>query len=184
MRKLTLRGDVAIGPLKLDYAADMLSWMQDPDVGANIGLRQAPSLETTRTWIENALQTSSIWPYAVFLNARHVGNVVLDQVDSFLGCARLSVYIGASEARGCGVGRTGMYFVLQECFLERGMHRVWLTVHSRNASAIRAYTDLGFHVEGVLRDAFLLNGERLPALYMGLLQEDFLKVETRIDAKC
>jgi hypothetical protein len=30
----------------------------------------------------------------------------------------------------------------------------------------------------VLRDGFLLGGERLSAVYMGLLRQDFLKIET------
>jgi RimJ/RimL family protein N-acetyltransferase len=168
---------VAIGPLRLDLAANMYSWMQDPDVSANSGLSRTPSLEKTLEWVENALEEKSIWPYSIFLNTRHVGNVVLDQVDLYLGCARLSVYVGAREARGSGVGRTGMYYALRECFLDRGLHKVWLTVHLRHAGAIRTYVALGFQVEGILRDGFLLNGERLPALYMGLLGRDFLDVE-------
>jgi RimJ/RimL family protein N-acetyltransferase len=177
MEKLRLRADVAIGPLRLDLAANMFSWMQDQEVSANIGLSRDPSLDKTLEWIEKALRDESIWPYSIFLNTRHVGNVILDQVDRYLDCARLSVYIGASEARGAGVGRTGIYYALRECFLERNLHKVWLTVHVRNAGAIRTYTALGFQVEGVMRDGFLLKGERLPALYMGLLRQEFLKVE-------
>lgn len=181
MPKLKLRNDVTVGPLKLDHAADMLSWVQDPEVASNIGLSQVPNIDKTRTWIATAHQGTSIWPYAVFLDARHVGNVVFDEVDLFLKCARLSVYIGVKEARGCGVGLTAMYHALRECFQERGLHKVWLTVHSRNAAAIRAYIALGFQVEGVLRDGFLLNGERLTALYMGLLAKDFLTVQTETE---
>ena len=177
MGKLRLRTDVAIGPLRPELAADMFSWMQDPDVSANIGLSCAPSLDKTLQWIANALRDDSIRPYCIFLNARHVGNVVVDQVDRFLGCGRLSVYVGARDARGAGVGLTGIYYALRECFLEHSLHKVWLTVHTRNAPAIRTYTALGFQVEGVLRDGFLLNGERLPALYMGLLRQEFMKVE-------
>ncbi|MCU1336549.1 MAG: family N-acetyltransferase [Bryobacterales bacterium] len=71
-----------------------------------------------------------------------------------------------------------MYYALGKWFLDRDLNKVWLTVHALNAPAIRAYSALGFQVEGVLRDGFLLNGERLPALYMGLLRDDFLKLET------
>ena len=178
MRRLRLRTDVAIGPLALDHADNMLAWMSDPEISENIGLTRAPTIEKTKAWIEKALQGSTIWAYAVFLNATHVGNVILDQFDLHLGCARLSVYVGAGDARGAGVGLTGMYYVLRKGFLDRGLHKVWLTVHARNTAAIRLYTALGFQVEGVLRDGFMLNGERLPALYMGLLSEEFLKVET------
>jgi RimJ/RimL family protein N-acetyltransferase len=177
MCRLRLRTDVAIGPLKLDHAADMFCWMQDLDVSTNLGLTQTPSLEKTREWIENALKGTSIWPHAILLNGRHVGNVILDQVDLHLECARLSVYIGASEARGSGVGLTGVYHALRECFFEHGLHKVWLTVHARNTRAIRTYAALRFQVEGVLRDGFMLSSERVPALYMGLLRDDFGKIE-------
>ena len=171
---------MAIGPLTLDHADNMFTWMLEPEVSENLGLTKTPTLEKTRAWIQNALQGASIWPYAILLNAAHVGNVVLDQPDSHLGSARLSVYVGAGEVRGAGVGLTGMYYALRECFLDRGLHKVWLIVHNRNGPAIRAYIALGFQVEGVLRDGFLLNGEWLPALYMGLLKEDFLRIETEL----
>jgi RimJ/RimL family protein N-acetyltransferase len=178
MTKVRLRADVTIGPLRRDFAATMFSWMQDPDVSANIGLSHTPTLEKTLEWIDNAALGESVWAYGIFLNARHAGNVVIDQIDRNLGAARLSVYVGTREARGDGVGLTGMYRALRDGFVERDLHKVWLTVHVRNSAAIRAYIALGFQVEGILRDGFLLNGERLPAMYMGLLREDFLRVET------
>ena len=107
-------------------------------------------------------------------------NVILDQHDARLSSARLSVYVGPRESRGSGIGVSGMYLALRNAFAERGLHKVWLTVHSRNSRAICAYANLGFEVEGVLRDGFLLDGERLPALYMGLLRSDFLALETDV----
>ena len=178
MGKLTLRDDVAIGSLEQSHAANMVAWMHDPEISANIGLTRSPSLEATQAWIASALSGTSVWPYAIFLAGSHVGNVVFDQRDSYLGSARLSVYVGPVESRGSGVGVTGMYLALRDCFASRGLHKAWLTVHSRNSRAICAYTRLGFEVEGVLRDGFLLGGERIPALYMGLLRDDFLALET------
>jgi [ribosomal protein S5]-alanine N-acetyltransferase len=180
MRRLTLRGDVSIGPLGHDHAPNMLAWMQDPEISGNVGLVGAPSLERTQAWIAAALSGTSVWPYGIFLAGRHVGNVVLDQRDAHLASARLSVYVGPREARGAGVGVTGMYLTLRDAFAERGLHKVWLTVHARNSRAICAYARLGFEVEGVLREGFLLAGERLSALYMGLLRADFMALETDV----
>ena len=73
-----------------------------------------------------------------------------------------------------------MYLALRDGFAVRGLHKVWLTVHTRNSRAICAYARLGFEVEGVLRDGFLLAGERLAALYMGLLRDDFLALDTDV----
>jgi RimJ/RimL family protein N-acetyltransferase len=180
MRTVTLRSDVAVGPLLLDHAPNMLAWMNDPDVGANVGLSRVPSLEHTRAWITDALSGTTVWPYAILQTGRHVGNVVFDQPDLHLKSARLSVYVGPPDVRGTGVGVTGMYRALQDVFVTRELHKVWLTVHVRNARAICAYARLGFEVEGLLRDGFLLAGERLAALYMGLLRQDFLALETDV----
>ena len=172
-RAVRLRGDVTIGPLLEEYADNMLAWMQDPAVSVNIGLTKTPTIERTRAWIENALNDSAILPYAVLWNGRHVGNVILDQIDRHLDSARLSIYMGRAEARGCGVGAAGMYRALADAFSRQGLHKVWLTVHAENAAAIRTYVKLGFQVEGVLRDGFLLSGRRLHALYMGILRHEF-----------
>src|SRR3954467_14786976 len=173
MSNVRLRDDVRVAPLTLAAASQMFAWMLDPQVSDNIGLTRAPSLEKTQLWIRQALEENSAWPYAILWNQAHVGNVVFDQIDPHLSMTRFSVYVGSPEARGCGVGLSGMYCAIREVFHNRGIHKVWLTVHVENIAAIRAYQRLGFQVEGVLRDAFLLQGRRLAALYMGLLKSDF-----------
>ena len=172
-RAVRLRGDVTVGPLLEEYADNMLAWMRDPAVSVNIGLTKTPSLDRTRAWIANALSDSAILPYAVLWKGRHVGNVILDQIDRRLDSARLSIYMGSPEARGCGIGPAGMYLALADAFPRHGLHKIWLTVHAENAAAIRTYVKLGFQVEGVLRDGFLIHGRRLHALYMGILRHEF-----------
>jgi RimJ/RimL family protein N-acetyltransferase len=102
-----------------------------------------------------------------------VGNVVLDKTDTYLGTSRLSVYVGESQARGRGVGLTGIYLALLDGFERYDLHKVWLTVHIHNQSAVRTYRKLQFKVEGVLRDEFWLEGRRIDAYYMGLLRKEF-----------
>ena len=45
---------------------------------------------------------------------------------------------------------------------------------TENHSAIESYTRVGFKVEGTLREAFYLDGRFVDALYMGLLQSEFV----------
>jgi RimJ/RimL family protein N-acetyltransferase len=44
-----------------------------------------------------------------------------------------------------------------------------LTVHCGNLPAIRTYLGAGFRVEGILRDGFTLNGNRVDAYLMSVL---------------
>src|SRR5258708_3366854 len=111
----------------------MLAWMRDPEVAANIGLGREPSLEYTEQWIARAITDETVRAFAIHLDTRHVGNVVLDSIDRRIGSARLSIYIGDAAARGAGVGRTAVALAAERAFGELGLHKIWLTVHARNA---------------------------------------------------
>ena len=46
-------------------------------------------------------------------------------------------------------------------------------VHADNERALRAYRAVGFREEGRHRGEFLLRGQRVDALYLGVLAADF-----------
>ena len=173
LRVVQLRQDVTVAPLSLAHAANMYRWMCDPEISRNIGLRTEPSLNKTIAWINGARENPLIEAFAAFLGAEHVGNVVLDRIDRHLDSARLSVYIGEATARGSGVGRTAIYRTLCEGFRRLNLHKVWLTVHNQNIPAIKTYIQLGFALEGILRDEFWCDGERVPVFYFGLVRQEF-----------
>jgi len=171
-----IRREVRLVSLGVEHASNMYRWMCDAEVSQNLGLRTPPSLERTRAWIEHALQDVSVCPFAVLVGDQHVGNVILDRLDDYLASARLSIYIGEPSMRQSGVGTTALYHALTEGFERRSLHKIWLTVHARNFRAIATYSRLGFVLEGLLRDEFWLDGQRLPVLYMGVLRDEFKRI--------
>lgn len=171
-----LRADVVITSLSREHAANMYRWMCDPEVRCNLGLRREPSLAESLRWVHNAQEDASICAFAIMHAGLHVGNVILDRIDKYLSSARLSVYIGEAQARGAGIGSTAIRLCLERGFEQMGLHKVWLTAHCRNFAAINTYSRLGFVLEGVLRDEFLLGDERLNVFYMGILRQDFHKL--------
>lgn len=141
--------------------------MADPVVREGLGFSRQATLESTQDWISKA------WcAFAILLSGEHVGNVVLDQHDAWLGTARFSLYLGA--ARGQGVGKTASRLALRHGFGERDLHKIWLTVHCENLPAIKLYRSLGFVQEGILRDEFRIGDRRLDALRMGLLKGELV----------
>lgn len=168
-----LNHKVRIVPVEAKHAARMCRWMGDPEVASNIGLRREPSLERTVEWIQKAVQDPSIRAYAILADKEHVGNVVFDQIDTYLGSARLSIYVGETAFRGSGVGSTAARLAAELAFEQAGLNKIWLTVHVMNLRAINVYTKLGFVLEGILRDEFWFGGKRLPVLRMSLLQREF-----------
>lgn len=170
---ITLRRDVSVGPLGLVHCEAMFRWASDPDIRRDVGLRQAPSREHTEAWVRRAEQDPAILPLAIYRGGEHVGNVVLDRIDTFVQSGRLSIYLGSLSVRGAGVGRTAVYLACREGFQQLDLHKIWLTVHTRNTAAINTYTRLGFRLEGILRDEFWLDGQRADLLYMGLIRDEY-----------
>ena len=179
MVRVRLRSDVNLGELPEDCAARMLSWVHQADVTDGLGLSRIPTMERTLAWIQTARAKESIWAWAVLWNGKHVGNVVFEQIDRRAGTARFSVYLGDPDARSRGIGTTAIYKALAKVFGDEHLHKVWLTVHAENAAAKKVYTNLGFQLEGILREAFVLGDRRLDALYMGLLASEFSRLETQ-----
>lgn len=167
------RPDVALVPLGLEHAARMNVWMADPEIRDNVGVRADPSLERTEAWIRAALVDESRAAFAIVAGGEHAGNVVLDQIDTHLGTARLSIYVGAA-ARGAGVGEAATRLAVDYAFQALGLYKVWLTVHAENSRARATYERIGFRVEGILRGEFLLAGRRVDAVRMGLTAVDLV----------
>jgi len=163
---------VMLVPLNATHAPAMYRWMCDPAVAQNVGLSSPPSLEKTLEWIRRATEAPDVTPFAILHEARHVGNVVLDRIDRRLSTARLSVYLGEAEVRGTGIGRMAIRLALRVAFEEQDLEKVWLTVHARNAAAVRTYIETGFRLEGIHRGEFLLGEERIDEIYMGILREE------------
>ncbi len=176
---LLLRPEVTLRPLTSSDAERMYSWVCDPNVSRNIGLTREPTLKQTEAWITKAESDPSVHAQAVLFNGQHVGNFIVDQIDSFHGTGRMSIYIGDPEMRGTGIGLTSLYLGLKNSFQECGLHKIWLIVHQNNERAIRTYDTLGFAREGVHRQEFRLGDSWIDTLYMGLLHDEFDQIPTK-----
>ena len=165
--------DLRLAPLGREHADATYRWVCDPEVADNIGLGREPSLEKTLDWIEESARDPKLAARAILRADQHIGNVVLDRIDRHLDAARLSIYLGEERFRSHGAGTWAVYLALREGFEELLLHKIWLTVHARNHRGLNAYCRLGFAIEGVLRDEFILRGERIDRFSMGLLRSEF-----------
>ena len=164
---------VELHEIEPTHAGRMLRWMLDPEIADNVGLRSPPTLDRTNEWIAKAQAGGAMRAWAIMRAGEHVGNVVLDLIDMHLCSARLSIYVGEASARGHGVAAAALRLALEKGFAAHGLHRIWLTVHERNTRAALLYTRAGFRLEGILRDDFLLRGERINAVLMSILHPEF-----------
>ncbi len=101
-----------------------------------------------------------------------VGMVRMDELDLI----NRSIRIGADvipELRGKGFGARIFGTVLRYCFLELGVHRVWLAVLETNQRAIGLYRKTGFKDEGSWREAVFRGGKFVDYNLMSVLDHEW-----------
>lgn len=79
----------------------------------------------------------------------------------------------AINSPGKGFGKQALQLLLRWCFEEQNAHRVWLDVRAANTRAQHVYETMGFTLEGVLRDAVVVNGAFESLMVMSLLEEEY-----------
>ena len=70
-----------------------------------------------------------------------------------------------------------MRIILRYAFSELNLQRVTLDVFEYNQRGIRSYEKAEFIIEGRARGLILREGRRWDVIYMGILRDDWLKLE-------
>ncbi|MDF2792199.1 MAG: GCN5-like N-acetyltransferase [Neobacillus sp.] len=73
-----------------------------------------------------------------------------------------------SEFRGLGVG-TKLFKHLEDWAREHSVHRLELSVATRNEAGLRLYKKMGFDIEGTKRHSLFFDGEFVDEYYMSKL---------------
>ncbi|NLO35937.1 MAG: GNAT family N-acetyltransferase [Clostridiaceae bacterium] len=90
--------------------------------------------------------------FAVRTDSRLIGLVNLDGLDWPNSHVELGVALTDPEARGQGLASEALRLLLDFCFAELGLHRVWARIIEGNGPSVRLFESLGFSREGVLRE--------------------------------
>jgi RimJ/RimL family protein N-acetyltransferase len=90
----------------------------------------------------------------------------------------VGIGIGEREFWGKGYGTDAMRLILQYAFTEVNLQRVSLDLHSYNERALKSYEKAGFRLEGRSRGDQYREGKRTDTLWMGILREEWLDLDT------
>lgn len=94
------------------------------------------------------------------------------------GDAWLGIYIGERDHWSKGYGTDAMRLIVQYGFYELNLRRITLGLHAYNERALKSYLKVGFQLEGCVRGEGLRDGVRYDDLYMGLLRDEWLALQS------
>ena len=137
------------------------------------------SIKNSQKWVEKQYEREDSYEFAIRTldGDRIIGEVGLDGIrwthrDCFVG-----IGLGLREFWGKGYGTDAMRIILRYAFTELNLHGVSLDVFEYNQRGVRSYEKAGFVFEGRARGLILREGRRWDVIYMGILREDWLKLE-------
>lgn len=102
-----------------------------------------------------------------------VGFITLSDVKVKNRNGELGLAIYDPESRGKGYAKEALQLMLAFCFDHIGLHKVRLSVHGFNQSAIALYEKVGFILEGTNRESIFHEGQWYPQYDYGLLQKEW-----------
>lgn len=172
--RLTVEEPETLAPLESQWAADseysrLLDW--DP--------ARRFSVKNVQKWIEKHYENENYYAFSIRTldGDRIIGGIGLDGIrwthrDCFVG-----IGLGVREFWGKGYGTDAMRIILRYAFTELNLQRVTLDVFEYNQRGLRSYEKAGFIFEGCQRGLIQREGRRWDVIFMGILREDWLKLE-------
>lgn len=175
MDKPTLQGEMLVlRPVAPQDVDAMWEIVTDPEARRMAGTARDWSREDVARWIAGVRAADERIDLAVTANGsdEYLGEIVLDAIDTTAGSANLRLTMRPAY-RGRGYGTEAILLVLGMAFGGLGLHRVGALVPAINARAHSLYENLGFRVEGRLRDVFRDGDGWTDGLAMGLLEDEY-----------
>ena len=104
---------------------------------------------------------------------RPVGRADVFEIDRLNGSAGFGLAIGEHDLRGGGLGTEAVNVIVDFCFGQLRLERVWLVTDSVNLRAQHVYEKAGFRHEARLRRAFYQDGVFQDDIRMALLRDEW-----------
>ena len=129
------------------------------------------SRESHDKWFGEIRTCNEVRIFAIALEGddRTIGYCQLRKIDPISQNAELQIRIGDPTMQGRGAGTAAVRELLRHGFGTLKLHRVYLQVFRGNVRAQRAYLKCGFVVEGVQRQAVLIDNAFEDIVMMGIL---------------
>ncbi len=163
---------VVLEPFAERHLSDeYLQWLNNPEVCRwNSHGESKYSLLQARKYLKSIRSDAHKKVFAILMkqDKRHVGNISL-YISPQNNSGEIAILIGATECWGKGVGTEAFRLVMEYAFNSLKLHRIYAGIASKNTGMIRVVQKLGFHNEGVQRDAFLKKGRYWDVLNWALL---------------
>ncbi len=146
----------------------IVNWRNSDAVRKNFIYQELFTRESHENWIRTQVETGRVVQMIICdqQTDKPLGSVYIRDIDRGHHKAEYGIFIGEADARGRGVGTAAAKLMLQYCFAEEKLHRIYLRALAGNVQAVRSYGKAGFVQEGYLKDDVCIDGEYRDIIWM------------------
>ncbi|MCR5404745.1 MAG: GNAT family N-acetyltransferase [Butyrivibrio sp.] len=168
--KIVVRGNkISLRFITHEDTKDIVRWRNNKRVRDNFVFREHFTEEIHEKWLRDKVEAGDVVQFIICENERDcrpVGSVYFRDIDREKRCAEYGVFIGEDDAIGRGYGNEVVVLALKYADEELGLEKVILRAFTRNAPAVRSYSNAGFVKASDLPGVLCSDGEREDMILM------------------
>ncbi|MBW3014007.1 GNAT family N-acetyltransferase [Candidatus Woesearchaeota archaeon] len=164
--------NVTIRKLRLSDIEDLRRCLNDKDVIKRLDdedIKYPFTLKVAKKYISNSLKDKNAHEFAILLDGKYVGNIVLENPTKTKKCYELGYAIG-KKYWGQGIATKAVKLMIEYGFKKLKTKRIWAGVLSNNPASAKVLKKCGFKQEGRLRKHTFKNGKYYDDLIFGLIK--------------
>lgn len=146
-----------------------------------VGAFRYVSIEAEKEWLQSkAKYSNEEINLMICLEESHqpIGLISVREIDWITRTGYLAgILIGDPEYRGKGYGTEALKLMIQHCFEDLGLNKIWTLILDTNEPSIRTFKKCGFEVEGNLRQHAFKGEKFRDVVLFGLLANHYSKFE-------
>ena len=155
---------IYIRPITKDDTDNIIKWRNSDFVREHFIYQALFTRESHEAWMKNMVETGRVDQLIICLKDETVegvpvGSVYIRDIDRNHNKAEYGIFIGEESARGQGIGSMTAALMVEYCFKQLRLHRLFLRVFADNHQAIRSYEKAGFVADTYTPDVMTFNGE-------------------------
>jgi ribosomal-protein-alanine N-acetyltransferase len=162
-------------PPRPEDAEVMATWFEDLDTSQFLGLRNPPSVEMEKEWLEKGSKDANSVLWVVEADGRVVGTTGIRDIDWKNGFGTTGTLIGDRSVWGKGIGRESMQLRARYAFTQLPLRKLKSSYFDGNVASGRAQAAAGYREVGRYRKDRYVDGRWVDEIVTEVLREDWLK---------
>lgn len=160
---------VNLVPLNDECFDLILTWVNDPEIREFTGSRFPVSRIEHEVWFKSRAIDKYNKTFAIQLvdTKKFIGIVGNNEYDPINRTTYPFIYIGNSDYKGKGYGQEALNLIINFCFHELNIHKVFGYLFSYNKASKNMLEKCGYILEGTLKEHWYKNGKYHDVLVMG-----------------